>query len=97
VAHAMKAPKILSAARKGQKVIGADCPKCGDSLWAVPCARCSDEHYHCDTCKCEWVWQKIMGEWVRYSRDGQVVEVIPARVLGTMTGLGVRRRKSAGA
>ncbi len=94
----MKAPKILSAVRKGQKVIGADCPKCGDALWAVPCARmCSAEHYHCDTCKCEWVWQKVMGEWVRYSRDGQALEVIPNRVLGTMTGLGVRRRKSAGA
>lgn len=88
----MKAPKILSAIRKGQKVICADCPKCGDALWAVPCAQCSSEHYHCDKCNCEWVWQKIMGEWVRYSKDGEVLEVIPKRMLGVLTGRVQRRR-----
>lgn len=77
---------------KGQKVIGADCPKCGDALWFVPCAKCSSEHYHCDTCKCEWVWRKIEGEWVRYSRKGEVEEVIPKRILGVLTGRATRRR-----
>jgi len=67
-----------------QAVLGADCPKCGRGLWYVACAKCSAEHYRCDFCRCEWVWQAVMSEWVRFGKGGKVVEVIPNRAIGTL-------------
>lgn len=65
-----------------QSVITPDCPKCHGILWAVPCRHaggCCRDHFECDACKLEWVFDPGTGEWLRFDHAGRVVEIIPPR------------------
>jgi hypothetical protein len=70
-----------------QNLITPDCPKCGASLWAVPCARCHPRsHYRCESCKREFVYDEIFQEWKRFNAKGAVAEIIPKRAVGMLGG-----------
>ena len=80
-----------------QKVVGGDCPKCApkktNTLWLSPCPMASTlhEHYCCDHCGFEYVWNPSQQEWLRYNKRGEAIEIFPKREVGVLDGAAPHR------